>query len=485
MAHGARFSLFVLILGGCVLAGCPCLCRAAEQPKKAPAQDDYELYKTLVDAIDQVERNYVKDIDRRELFEAAIKGVLNKLDPYSSYISPEEMGRFRTSVESQFGGIGIQVTMDEGQLKILSPLVGTPAYRAGLLAGDRIVEIDGKPTEGLSLDEAVQRLKGKEGTQVKLSVIHPAQTAKQEVTITRELIRVETVLGDRHKPDDTWDFLIDHEKRIGYVRVTAFGRDTVHDLRKALEDLRKEKSRGLILDLRFNPGGLLNSAIEVSDLFISSGRIVSTQGRNSPERAWEATKSGSFEGFPMVVLVNRYTASAAEIVAACLQDHKRAAVLGERTWGKGSVQNVVELEEGRSALKLTTAAYRRPSGKNIHRFPGAKDTDEWGVMADKGLDLKLDDREMLDLVQDRRQRDIVLPHPPQPSPGPVAPVPKPAEKAPPKPPAAKPPAAKPESEGKPAVPGGAAPPKPEAGKFVDRQLQKAIDHLGGELARAK
>ena len=177
------------------------------------------------------------------------------------------------------------------------------------------------------------------------------------------------MLGDRRKPDDTWDFMLDPQQRIGYVRLTAFSRDTAGELRKVLDALQKEKIRGLILDLRFNPGGLLSSAIEVSHLFISKGRIVSTKGRNSPERIWDARKEGSFEGFPMAVLVNRYSASASEIVAACLQDHKRAVVIGERTWGKGSVQNVIELEYdrnvARSVLKLTTASYRRPNGKNI------------------------------------------------------------------------------------------------------------------------
>ena len=166
--------------------------------------------------------------------------------------------------------------------------------------------------------------------------------------------------------------------------------------------------RGLILDLRFNPGGLLTSAVEVSDLFISEGRIVSTKGRNTEERVWDAVKPGTFEGFPMVVLVNRYSASASEIVAACLQDHDRAVIVGERTWGKGSVQNVVELEEGKSALKLTTATYTRPNGHNIHRFPDAKDSDEWGVKPNLGYEVKLNIDEMNDLITDRRHRDLVL-----------------------------------------------------------------------------
>ena len=183
-----------------------------------------------------------------------------------------------------------------------------------------------------------------------------------------------------------------------------------------MKQLQAEKLRGLILDLRFNPGGLLTAAVDTSDLFISEGRIVSTEGRNSPARVWDAHKEGTFEGFPMVVLVNRFSASASEIVAACLQDHKRAVIVGERTWGKGSVQNLIELEDGRSALKLTTASYRRPSGKNIHRFPDAKESDEWGVTPDAGYKIELGDSEMLALIQARRQRDILQPPRPPPRP---------------------------------------------------------------------
>ncbi len=442
---------------------------AAGSPDAAKRDDDYyELYQVFADTLDQVERNYVKPVSRRELIEAAIGGVLGKLDPYSNYINRDDLGRFKSTVESQFGGIGIQITIDHDQLKILSPLVGTPAYRAGLQAGDNILEIEGKTTDGVSIEEAVKRLKGEAGTSVTLTVAHVGSSKRETVTVTRELIHVETVLGDHRQNDDAWNFMLDADKHIGYIRVTGFSRDTAADLKKALENLKTAGLKGLILDLRFNPGGLLTSAIEISDLFITSGRIVSTQGRNTPERTWDAQQEGTFEGFPIAVLVNRYSASASEIVSACLQDHKRAVVIGERTWGKGSVQNVIELEGGRSALKLTTASYKRPSGKNIHRFPDAKDSDEWGVMPDANYDLRLTDSEMSDLIRYRRERDILAVH------GPKAADPqKPAE---PEQPAEKPQTDAPKAEeGKPAEHAG----------FVDRQLQKAVDYLSQEMARAQ
>ncbi len=477
---------------------------AAAKPGPAdPAKDKediYELQRLLVDTLDQVQRYYVRPVDRRKLVEAAIKGILSELeDPYSTYIGPEEMERFRTTIESKFGGIGLQVVVERGQLKVSSPLPGTPAYRAGIIAGDRIVEIGGKSTENLSIDEAVRRLKGDVGTQVTLTLIHPGKTARETVQMTRESIHVETVLGDHRNPDDTWNFMLDPDKRIAYVRITAFSRDTAEELRKALGELQKEKLRGLILDLRFNPGGLLGSAVEVADLFVSQGRIVSTAGRNVEETRWPAHKEGTFEGFPMAVLVNRYSASASEIVAACLQDHKRARIVGERTWGKGSVQNVIELEysgleEGpapprdrpspaaRSALKLTTAGYRRPNGKNIDKAPGAKETDEWGVRPDAGYELKMDDEEMFALMADRRARDILVPKAQPPKPEAKKPEP-----TPPKPKTEKPEPARtgPTSEGGEVKPKPPSAPAAKPPHFVDRQLERAREYLTGELAGAK
>ena len=380
---------------------------ATEAPPAKPKDADYDLLKTFVAAIDQVEHNYVTDVDRRELIDSAIRGMLSKLDPYSTYIGPDEAQQFRAKLLGEFGGIGIQIAADDGQLTVLSPIYGTPAYRGGIQAGDRILEIDGRSTDGINADEAVRRLQGEEGAAVTLTVLHPGKHENTKVKLVRERIHLETVLGDHRKPDGHWDFMLDPKQRIGHVRLTAFSSDTAAELQRVLTQLQKEKLRGLILDLRFNPGGLLSSGIEVSDLFVSEGRIVSKKGRNSPEQVWDAHKEGTFSGFPMVVLVNRFSASSAEIVAACLQDHKRAVIVGERTWGKGSVQTLIQLDGGRSVLKLTTASYRRPSGKNIHRFPDAKETDEWGVMPDAGFKIELDDEEMIRLIEDRRDRDIL------------------------------------------------------------------------------
>jgi carboxyl-terminal processing protease len=384
------------------------------EPKTAETQaqkdDYYSLMKVFVDTFDQVERNYVKDVDRRELLQAAIEGMMSRLDPYSSYISPEEMARFSEAVDQEFGGIGIQVHKDEHteRLTVMSPLPGTPAYRAGIRAGDVIMEIDGKSTKGYSINTAVRLLKGKPGASVKIGVRHLGEDKTEQVALVRDIIHVATVLGDRYKPDGSWDFMLDKQNKIGYVRLTHFSRHSAIELEKAVNELLEEGMKGFVLDMRFDPGGLFSQATEISDMFIDGGTIVSTKGRNTPTRTWEAKKDGTFPNFPMAVIVNHFSASASEIVAACLQDHHRAVIVGERSWGKGSVQNVIELEGGSSALKLTTASYHRPSGKNIHRFPGATDKDEWGVMPDPGYEVKFTPVETTEYTDSYRpERDVL------------------------------------------------------------------------------
>lgn len=250
-------------------------------------------------------------------------------------------------------------------------------------------------------------LQGKIGTDVTLTVVHRYTRVLEKIAVTRQRIVVETVLGDRRKPDGQWSYFLEGTNRIGYVRISGFSRTTPEELRKVLKQLTDEGARSLVLDLRFNPGGLLSSAVEVSDLFLPSGRIVSVAGRSTKQRSWDAKQPGTFDKIPVIVLVNRYSASAAEIVAAALQDNQRAIVMGERTWGKGSVQNVISLEHGHSALKLTTSAYQRPSGENIHRFPDATEEDKWGVSPSEGHRLRIPPDEMNVLLIDRRRRDVV------------------------------------------------------------------------------
>ncbi len=468
--------VIVLVL---VIAAGRCALAAVDDPLRPKRDDHYELYQLLVDTIDQVERNYVHPIDRRKLFEAAIRGVLEELDAHSGYIGPEEISSFETAVNQQFGGIGIRIEMDRGQLKVVSPLVGTPAYRAGILAGDRILEIDGRPTKGLKLDEVVRRLQGAAGSDVTLKLSHPARAQAETVKLTREIIHIDTVLGDARRGDDHWNFLLDNEHHIGYIRLTAFSRRTADELRAALAQLKQQGMTALVLDLRFNPGGLLSSAIEVSDLFVAEGKIVSTEGRNVRKQVWKATKKGTWEGFPLVVLVNHFSASASEIVAACLQDHGRAVVMGERTYGKGSVQRVIEMEQGRSALKLTTASYHRPNGKNIHRFADSKEDDDWGVRPNKGFELKLTDAEIVALVRDRRRRDILRPGK---SPGgETAQVVAPPDEAESKAETASaqaPPSSPPETQEQSAPKS----PAPNDSAAVDLQLKMALEYLRDELA---
>jgi carboxyl-terminal processing protease len=387
---------------------------------------DYELVRLMVDTLHEVRARYVTPVDEdreKKLVADMLKGGLERLDPHSTYIDPEEYKQFTKNSKGKFGGIGVHVGADpqtRGQLTVISPMPGTPAYKAGVLAGDVVLKIDGKATEQMRLNEAVDMIQGDPGQKITLTVRHEGAAEPVELTMAREEIHVPSVLGDLRRADDParWDYMLDKTNKIGYIRITNFGETTAAEVRAAVEQLEKEGVRGLVIDLRNNPGGLLQSAVEICDLFLEKGVIVSTRGRNHEEKTWEAKPEGTLllpaDKHPMAILVNKFSASASEIVSACLQDHQRATVVGERSYGKGSVQNIIMMEHGTSALKLTTASYWRPSGKNIHRFPDRKDfeaahidPDEWGVKPDEGYEVPMKDTERYEYLVYRSDRDIV------------------------------------------------------------------------------
>lgn len=380
---------------------------AADDTRDAE-RERYELMALFVETFQQIESNYVREVDRRELMEAAIQGMLNHLDQYSSFIPPQDVNRFNQMVEQEFGGIGITVNVRQGQLIVVSPLPGTPAYRAGLRAGDVILEVEGETMEGASITDAVKKLQGPVGRPVNVRVQHPGDDSDPEsIRMIREVIKAPTVLGYQYNDQDEWNFMYDSDAKIGYIRMAHFSRYTAEELRSALDKLSEQKFRGLVLDLRFNPGGLLEAAIEIADMFLNEGTIVSVKGRNVPERKWTAKRSGTYPDFPLAVIINGYSASASEVLSACLQDNHRAVIIGERSWGKGSVQNVIRTEDGDSALKLTTAGYHRPSGANIDRYTEGRSDDQWGVMPDEGYVIPFDRKQWSAWDRDRRSRDIL------------------------------------------------------------------------------
>ena len=316
----------------------------------------YESLETFANILAIVQRNYVKEVETEKLITGAIEGMLGSLDPHSSYLTEDAYRELQTETEGRFGGLGLEITVRNGVLTVISPIDGTPAARAGVQPGDQIVGIDDRSTEELGLADAVKRLRGPKGSSVTISVRREGQEKLLKFTIVRDVIEISSVRA--------------HVLESGflYARIAQFQDRTSENLRAALakEQPGGESIKGFVLDLRNNPGGLLNQAVGVSDLFLDSGLIVYTDGRQDQQKQkFSASRENSRTGFPMVVLVNGGSASASEIVAGALQDHKRALILGTKTFGKGSVQTILPLG-GRSALRLTTAEYFTPNGRSIH-----------------------------------------------------------------------------------------------------------------------
>jgi carboxyl-terminal processing protease len=371
----------------------------------ASGQDGDDVYRgvrLLGEAVRLVREHYVTEVDNRKLYEHAIQGMLQGQDRFSAFISEEELPDFRKQIEGVFGGIGVVIGQQNGWIMVISPIEDGPSYREGVLAGDRFIEIEGKSTDGMTLDDAVKMLTGKPGTKVTFKVIHEADLKEETFTITREIIHVKTVKGMTRDEQSQWQYIVDKDAGVACIRVTSFTNDTVDDLRKAIEEAKRQGMKSLILDLRFNGGGVLKGAIGMVDLFISEGVIVSTRGRSDPEEVHRATAEGTLEYFPMAVLVNDRSASASEIVAGALQDHGRAIVIGERTFGKGSVQNIFPLDNGRAAMRLTVAKYYLPSGRCLHREDDSK---EWGV--DPLIEVKMTPKEYAEVFIARRNSEVI------------------------------------------------------------------------------
>jgi carboxyl-terminal processing protease len=321
-----------------------------------PSAETYRQLEVLGRVLDIVRSNYVDKPDDEKLITAAINGVLGALDPHSSYMDAKSYRDMRAETSGQFGGLGMQVNMEDGLLKVVSPIDDTPAAKAGILPGDVITQVDGTPIKGLSLSQAVEKMRGAPGTEVQLEIMRKA--APLNLALTRQIIKVSTVRQQAEGGD------------VGYVRLTQFNSQTADELEKATQALAAkippEQLKGYILDLRNNPGGLLDQAVRVAGAFLNSGEIVSIRGRDPNDiHRFNAVPGDLIDGKPLIVLINGGSASASEIVAGALQDQKRATIIGSRTFGKASVQTVIPLGQGNGALRLTTARYYTPSGRSI------------------------------------------------------------------------------------------------------------------------
>lgn len=321
----------------------------------ASAQDRYADLQNFSKVLNMIQQYYVEPVDIRKLIYGAIKGMLRELDPHTNFMPPDIFKDFEAETSGEFGGLGIEITLQNGILTIISPIEDTPAWEAGIKPGDKVLAVDGKATKGLSLVEASQLMRGKKGSKINLTIGRENEENPRDIVITRGNVKVKSVKT------------VDLEDGYQYVKITSFIENTSKDLEKFLEEATKKKGglKGIIMDLRRNPGGLLDQAIKVSDLFLKEGDIVSTVSRDpASKEVVSATKQGKYTEVPLIILVNEFSASASEIVAGALQDNKRALVMGNRTFGKGSVQSVVKLGDG-SGLKLTVARYFTPSGRSI------------------------------------------------------------------------------------------------------------------------
>ncbi len=413
-------------------------------------QDPYARY--IACSLATIEEDSLEQVASQDLFEGAMRGMIEVLhdrgDQHSQFIAAQDAGPFLAEVTYQFGGIGVRIRRmgDPPQLTIVGPPEpGTPASREDVRPGDQILAIDGVPIAGLPLDDALRRMRGKPNEPIELTILHTGDSQTVSIRLIREIITIDSVLGDRRAADGAWLFLLEDDPRIAILRVTTFGNKTVAELHRVLAPLVDEGVQAVVLDLRDNAGGALEAAIGICDLFLEAGLpIVETRGPDQQVlEQFITTGRGKYQDLKMALLVNQNSASASEIVAACLQDHGRAVIIGQRSYGKGTVQQLIPVESGKSLLKLTSASYWRPSGKNIHRNIDATDDDPWGAMPDEGYEVRLTEEQTIAYRKYRSQRDWLGEGPP--------------------------PDFMEEKD------------KPDQSSFVDRPLQKGIEYLKTRL----
>lgn len=427
----------------------------------APADSNYELFRVFVDTLDRVEREYVRELDREELFQGGLIGIVESVDLDSAYLSPAVYQRAKEQYQRQaehpesIGEIGLHLTLRPAfplfrpgdstpvsrQVAVLGVVPGSPAEEAGILPGDLLVDVDETHVSRLTLEEVVQRLQGEPDTEVTLKLFRgprrrgqrislphpePGEPAPDDtpmdpdmdpdlvnpdgtilVTLKRATIAPVQIMGLRRDDNAEWHYWVDAQKGLAYVRIPAMTRGIAEQLTNRIEQLREAEQhqlKGLVLDLRFCAGGTVAEAVSVADRFLSEGRIVALAGPNLAEQHWDAGREGTSADLPLVVLVNRFTAGPAEVLAAALQDHNRAKVLGERTLGKGGVSRLIELNDNKSALKLTVAAYVRPNGQSLYRRRDAGGRDTWGVKPDEDLQVDQDPQELVRYLRWRSGR---------------------------------------------------------------------------------
>ncbi len=408
--------------------------RPADKPVLAALQDrldktkkfkEADLIALLIDARERLGKR--ADLANNHDVDAALRQVATKLDPHTTYVDPQRLEDFKRQMSGAYTGIGVRIGKDtvRDMPLVITPVKDSPAYKAGLRAGDIITvitrEVDNKgkklakpevtPTKGLPISEAMSKVLGEAGTDVKLTIERPGSDKPMEVTVTRGPIQEETVIGVRRKDDDEWDYMLDKENKIGYIRLTQFTQQTTPAIKKAMEDLAKEGVRAVVLDLRFNPGGLLQTAIDVSSMFGDDGLVVTIKPRTGTPQNYHGSFTDHYLKFPMAVLINGGSASASEVVSACLQDQKRAVMVGERSYGKGSVQNIVDFKPTGGQMKMTTATFWRPNGKNLNKASTkGTEAEDWGVRPDKGFEVRLPGKQRDELMQYQRDLEIIGRH---------------------------------------------------------------------------